>query len=624
MSDPRQDLHQGFFVPGLPMGWTGWGALVLGVLLAGGAAVVFLAGTTMIDVPPVADVPTVDAMDDVDMSDPVLLYKTSGSEGVWVRTQATTPGVPFGYASCTTDSDGNSQWSFTVSSSRITLSDGTEVGFDSSNIPVNYPTNTGCSNYEVGGNEDIEVLLFVSVLNEGLEVSAHGFGVLGQEPARPMARMAAFSFSYAVFAGAALVLMGATSPPGARNFAKMQKEHNPRPRLHKDAEGLRYAVAPEWEGDQHDWLFDPPGHEVWNRANPYAADHPEALLPEHPNNLGSIHLATFTLYSVWGLGFVAAVTAAGLYTDRSFDRWLAVGVQLVLLLLSICVLSVSYGRWKRLHSMIDTPTSTVRSVAVGPAELVGEVRPAMSGSLRVTVGTSSVPGAQVALTALTDGVVDAMVKQVGGQHLPQHTVDGVVAFEWLQEVWETRETGSGDNRKSVTKWWYEASDGGSTEFILHDGTGGILVDPSTWMKRGTSSAAKGSRMGSLFGGGHATFGFGPAVFTWQHGQIMKFSLGRLTGLDKPRRWSMSCLRVGDPVYALGKVMPRAKAELDAEGMDGSTPSSNLRVIGEDDVGVKASMHRGTEFSLMCSVRSTAEAIAIPVLMVIGSILPLLS
>ena len=624
MGDPRQDLHQGFFVPGLPMGWAGWAALVLGVLLAGGAAVLFLAGTTMVDVPPVADVPTVDALEDVDMSDPVLLYKTSGSEGVWVRTQATTPGVPFGYAYCTTDSEGNDQWSFTVSSSRITLSDGTEVGIDRSNIPVNYPTNNGCSNYEVGGNEDIEVLLFVNVLGEGLEVSAHGFGVLGKDPARPMGRMAAFSTSYAVFAGAALVLMGATSPPGARHFAKMQKEHNPRPRLHKDAEGLRYAVAPAWEGDQHDWLFDPPGHEVWNRANPYAPDQPEALLPEHPNNLGSIHLATFTLYSVWGLGFVAAVTAAGLYTDRSFDRWLAVGVQVVLFLLSAIVLSVSYGRWKRLHSMIDTPTSTVRSVAVGPAELVGEVRPAMSGSLRVTVGTTSVPGAQVALTALTDGVVDALVKQAGGQHLPQHTVDGVVAFEWLQEVWETREVGSGDDRKSVTKWWYEASDDGSTEFILHDGTGGILVDPSTWMKRGTSSAAKGSRMGSLFGGGHATFGFGPAVFTWQHGQIMKLSLGRLTGFEKPRRWSMSCLRVGDPVYALGKVVPRAKAELDAEGMDGSTPSSNLRVIGEDDVGVKASMHRGTELSLMCSVRSTAEAIAVPVLMVIGSLLPLLS
>lgn len=87
---------------------------------------------------------------------------------------------------------------------------------------------------------------------------------------------------------------------------------------------------------------------------------------------------------------------------------------------------------------------------------------------------------------------------------------------------------------------------------------------------------------------------------------------------------MHCLRVGDPVYALGKVVTRSREEVTAEGFDGSTPSSNLRMVGEDDIGVSASMHRGTELSLMCSVRSTVEAIAVPVLMVIGTLLPLLS
>ena len=86
---------------------------------------------------------------------------------------------------------------------------------------------------------------------------------------------------------------------------------------------------------------------------------------------------------------------------------------------------------------------------------------------------------------------------------------------------------------------------------------------------------------------------------------------------------MHCLRIGDPIYALGRVQPRTSEALAAEGLDGSVPSSNLTMVGEDDVGISASMHRGTELSVMCSVRSTTEAIITPALMVIAAVLPIL-
>jgi hypothetical protein len=482
--------------------------------------------------------------------------------------------------------------------------------------PHGYPK-PGCQDYTVGANENVELLVFVNHATEEEEVL--GVGVRGEQAHRPLGRMTAFTASFGTLAIASLTLMGATSPPGARMLKNLQRAHDPHPRLHQDREGLRYAVAPEWSGDQHDWVFDPPGVETWNRSMPYAPDNPEALLPEHPNNLGQLHLATFTMYSVWGFGFVAAVTMLGIYSDRSYGLIGRLLMQGSLALFSGLVFWASWGRWKRLHSIIDTPTSPVRSVAVGMAEVVGEVRPAATGSMRVAVGTQSVPGSSTAVTALTSGIAKAAIKSMTGQHLAQHTVDGVVAYKWLQEVWETR--GSGDDK--VTKWWHEAEDKGSTPFLIHDGTGGLHVDPSTWLERSWASATqgKGSRMASLFGGGRSTFNFGPAIFEWQVGNII--SVGSVSGFKRPRRWTMHCLRIGDPVYALGRVQPRTSSDLAAEGLDGSVPCSNLTMVGEDDVGVSASMHRGTELSLMCAVRSTTEAIITPALMVIAAVLPIL-
>ncbi len=619
MGDPRQDLHQGVFVFGAPIGWGGWIAMFLGLLMMVVAVPTFVMAGTLVDAPPPAEVPLVadPGMEQPDDAPTVLREGRQGDEGHWVRTTAKTT-EDYAQVTCTTNEDGDESWSLYVLNQRshFELPNGDMLVLSNPSAPHGYPT-PGCSDYTVQAGENVELLVFVNHVTEEKEVL--GVGVREERAHRPIGRMTAFTTSFGILAIASLTLMGATSPPGARMLKNLQRAHDPHPRLHQDQEGLRYAVAPEWSGDQHDWVFDPPGVEVWNRTMPYAADNPEALLPEHPNNLGQLHLATFTMYSVWGFGFVAAVTMLGIYSDRTYGTLGRLLMQGSLALFSGLVFWASWGRWKRLHSIIDTPTSPIRSVAVGMAEVVGEIRPAASGSMRVTVGTQTVPGSSTAITALTSGVAKAAIKSMTGQHLAQHTVDGVVAYKWLQEVWETR--GSGDEK--VTKWWHEADDNGSTPFLIHDGTGGLYVDPATWLDRSWAAATqgKGSRMASLFGGGRSTFNFGPAIFDWQVGNIV--SVGSMTGINRPRRWTMHCLRIGDPVYALGKVQPRPSADLAAEGLDGSVPCSNLMMTGEDDIGVSASMHRGTELSVMCAVRSTTEAIITPALMVIAAVLPIL-
>ncbi|MAI09131.1 MAG: hypothetical protein CMA08_00905 [Euryarchaeota archaeon] len=619
MGDPRQDLHQGVFAFGIPLSLRGWIAMGIGALMLVIAVPTFLLAGTLVDAPPPGEVPLVSdpGGEQPDDAPTVLREGRQGAAGHWVRTTAKTT-ENYAEITCTTNEDGEESWSLYVLNDRseFLLPNGDRLVLTNPSAPHGYPT-PGCQDYTIRANEDVQLLVFVN--HESGEEEVLGVGVRDERAQRPLGRMTAFTTSFGTLAIACLVLMGATSPPGAGMLKKLQRAHDPHPRLHQDAEGLRYAVAPEWSGDQHDWVFDPPGVEAWNRTMPYAADNPEALLPEHPNNLGKLHLATFTMYSVWGLGFVAAVSMLGIYSDRAYGLIGRLIMQGSLALFSGLVFWASWGRWKRLHSIIDTPTSPIRSVAVGMAEVVGEVRPAATGSMRVTVGTQSVPGSSTAITALTSGIGKAAIKSMTGQHLQQHTVDGVVAYKWLQEVWETR--GSGDDK--VTKWWHEAEDQGSTPFLIHDGTGGLHVDPETWLNRSWSSASqgKGSRMASLFGGGRSTFNFGPAIFDWQVGNIV--SIGSMTGINRPRRWTMHCLRIGDPVYALGRVQPRTSEALAAEGLDGSVPSSNLTMVGEDDVGISASMHRGTELSVMCSVRSTTEAIITPALMVIAAVLPIL-
>ena len=204
-----------------------------------------------------------------------------------------------------------------------------------------------------------------------------------------------------------------------------------------------------------------------------------------------------------------------------------------------------------MHNIIDTPSSRVRSVAVGPAELVGQVRPGPKGTMSVDVGSSS-----------------------------SRRVQGVVHFRWKEEE---RVCSKDKDGNESCKWVTRRTDKGGCEFILHDGTGGILVDPTSWDK----------------------VNMGDSLFTW--------------GTSK-WRWTVWVLAAGDPVYCLGRVETRTHDERE-EGIDTSIPNSLLVVRGNQDIGMQAHLHRGTELSLIAGLRSTTEAIIVPVVMLLFSAIP---
>ena len=206
-----------------------------------------------------------------------------------------------------------------------------------------------------------------------------------------------------------------------------------------------------------------------------------------------------------------------------------------------------------MHNIIDTATSRVRSVAVGPAELVGQVRPGPEGTISVNVGGSS-----------------------------SRKVEGVVAYRWKEEEYVCTKDSDG---KESCSWHTRRTDDGNTNFILHDGTGGILIDPDSWKE----------------------VNLGEQLHNWESGRW---------------RWTVWVLASGDPVYCLGRVETRTSEEKE-DGIDETIPSSHLVVRGNKDIGMQVHLHRGTELSVISGLRSTTEAIIVPLIMLTFSAIPFL-
>ena len=171
-------------------------------------------------------------------------------------------------------------------------------------------------------------------------------------------------------------------------------------------------------------------------------------------------------------------------------------MRLGLVIFTIIWSYLAFKRWKLVHNIIDTPTSKVRSVAVGAAELVGQVRPGPEGTLSFNVG----------------GDVSRLV-------------EGAVAYKWVEEEHVCR--GSGEDRTCSGK--LVEKENASVPFILHDGTGGILVDPSSWEKMDYGS------MLHRWGGEN---GVGQCMFSAQETLFIALEELKLVRMMKRRKASM--------------------------------------------------------------------------------------
>ena len=345
--------------------------------------------------------------------------------------------------------------------------------------------------------------------------------------------------------------------------------------------------------DPNDWILPAPGPSTWNQDDRYAADGDGTPLDEHPTKVGTPIPATFATFGLSMVLFIlflsislgmlvldekAMVDSGEMLAEDAAMKY----TPIIMSVIGFIWLLLGFFQHKRQQQMIDTPTSLVRSVPVGSAELVGQVRPAPEQWINVVV----------------DGN-------------PNRMIPGCVDYRWEYEVYVCRQVTSTDSDGNTTtreecNWQTVRSDSGYVPFMLHDGTGGIRVesgsfkkkDLGNYVKRWTSSHADTLR-------DHFQTEFAARLF--RNGDVRK------------HRWTAHALRIGNPVYLMGMVKPRSNEEMAQENLDGTVGHTAISVHGENSPGMKANIQRGTELANLGRIRSSAELLIMPIVCIICGI-----
>ena len=331
--------------------------------------------------------------------------------------------------------------------------------------------------------------------------------------------------------------------------------------------------------DPNDWILPAPGPATWNTTDRYAEDSGGQPIPEHPVRVGTPVPATLSLYGIFGLSavlfFILGIGSAIGEVDNPDSRLLAIGV---VSLVAIIWLILGWLRAKMLNQMIDTPTSLVRSVALGHHELVGQVRPSHEGVLRV--------------------VVDGNERMF---------MENMVAYNWTYEQHQERTVTTKEGTRTERRWVTIRSDAGSCPFILHDGTGGIRVNANSFKRNNYGNYIK-----------RWDGAFAETLGKQFMASLIAGVLGGWRVID--HRWTLYGIKLGNPVYLMGEVKSRSRSDIDAENLDGTLQNSIIEVWGDTDgVGQKVTMNRGTELSNIGRSRSTVEMIGLPMLLFLGAL-----
>ena len=330
--------------------------------------------------------------------------------------------------------------------------------------------------------------------------------------------------------------------------------------------------------DPNDWILPAPGPASWDNENRYGPHGDGTPLPEHPVKVGTPKPATMTLFSVYSITAIICIFVAVGSMMSKDDYEAGMIVPLVIAGIGLILTLVGYFRSKMLSQMLDTPTSLIRSAPVGNPELVGQVRPIAAGCLTVVV----------------DGNQDM-------------TVGNMVGYHWSYEQYQCRTVKTDNGTREECSWVTIRSDSGGCPFILHDGTGGILVNAASFKRTDYGQYLK------RWDGAYAqTLGK----------QIMAQAVAGLLGgrRVKKHRWTLYGLRLGNPAYVLGQTKPRTSEALQAEGLDGTLANSMIEVWGNEDApGIKCTLNRGTELSNLASSRSGFEYLVLPIILMLGGL-----
>ena len=362
--------------------------------------------------------------------------------------------------------------------------------------------------------------------------------------------------------------------------------------------GERTQPSPHKEelGNSEGWLAEPPPISDWHLEDPYAADD-EGLLADHPLHVGSPVPATFTVRSLIRLVQSLVLVASGMAV---FNATGAPGFLYGVLLMAAFALTVNAVKLRGWRRLADRPTSTVRSLPMGPVEVFGQLRPRTGWPGPVWVdGDASKSAHGMALWEWRHGVLQTWEEYVE-EHDENNNVTG--------GRWESRS--SFDLIRSAT---------GGVPVVLHDGTGGVAVDTNvlTWGLGLSDRKSWQQKDMNLW--------TGPLPPSY-HRRNPLAALNKRNPLAARNRrepvishnirniwagysWVISGWAVGDPLFASCYAVPRSREELMSEGVDQSVASSlPVLTVDGDAPGHSIEVHRGTELLTFEASESALSAL----------------
>ena len=364
------------------------------------------------------------------------------------------------------------------------------------------------------------------------------------------------------FGFAGLIFMYSNSPPLMHELRKIRKQNRDAVKDTSSAPGvlgfsgryfphfgpnfqpLAYSNHPARSADD-DWLFGAPAPTSFD--DPYGQDAHGKLIPEHPSIVGTPKAALITPYSIGAVVFAGSfiwLSADLRARDGSgFHTTLGWGMTAFVTLMNILWFFSAWKQFKLTRLIKDLPTSPIRSVAVGQAELVGQVRPSIAGTPEMKVG--------------------------GRTH------KGLTCWQWKSYQYVCRTDSDGDTHCS---WEHRETKAGGVPFMIHDGTGGMIIDPSLWVKKPVD--------------------YGPLLDTWQRGDW---------------KWTLAALGIGDPVYILGDCVPRDVDHIEKWGGHETLPQALLTMVPTTGTGDASIVHYGTEMDVLSKNRSLFEIFIVPLL-----------
>ena len=320
-------------------------------------------------------------------------------------------------------------------------------------------------------------------------------------------------------------------------------------------------------------MFEPPGPESWENANSLFTPDPDGIIQEHPSVVGTPTPPDFTTNGI----LVIMSTLPLMGVAMTIPPLLAIDFETAFIFMPVLfaiftVVSLVVG--KRSRAAIEVPTQKVRSIAIGDAEVIGQVRP---------------------ITQPPTVVVD---------NDPSKTAEDLVVWNWLYDV-EIEETYiNSKGERETRRYWREIdSESGDETFVTHDGTGGMIVEPRSFSRKG----------------------LGQPIITWScshssYSQLRKINLWRAvrtygSGRVLQHRWRLWGLSIGDPCMIHGSA---TTLQLEATEKYGITkkdpPNSRIALLGQDSEAMKTKIWRGTELTNVALAESAFETAVIPVIM----------